>query len=155
MGDKEEISMMRHMTVCLLLLSVAVLGGLRASAEPITYDSDSRVVTLDIARWVMIHFEDSDEFYLDVEATETLGTDLKKFRANYNCNAHISGAFMPPPGSPGTWSWNFTLGGGQGYNVAGPGEDVRHVRVKVENISINEPAGHYEGGLMEIFIDAL
>jgi hypothetical protein len=142
---------MRYLVV---LMALAVLGFSGAAlAEPISRASDSAPVNLTVACWVDIHFENGEnaDFYLEVEALDGGADDVEDFIASHNCPAVVTGLLTPPPGAPGTWSWRF-IGDGQQLNLPGAGVLERQVKVSVRNITINDPAGIYPGGQMEIFI---
>jgi len=144
---------MKYFLIAAVALAMACTSVL---AEPIRHDEDSRTVTLEIACWVWIHFDDTQgrDFYLDVEAGQGGAWATLPFTYGQNCPGVVSGALTPPPGAPGMWDWWF-MNQDKFIPCPDPGVYQNAVTVGVSGITIMDPAGSYPGGVMTIAIDCL
>jgi len=168
-----------RLTVALLAVLLLTLGT-AALAEPVGRARDVAPVTLEWAPTAFVYFEsydqymvrcnngdddedDNDEegpaFNLDVEAGQTGAYDIQEMTVGANCPVAVTGILTPPPGAPGIWSWELISEDrhhGHSLHFGGPENGRGHhkvqVQVQVEGISIYDPAGHYPGGEMRVFV---
>lgn len=161
---------MKH-TAVLLVLCVFALGAV-ALADEIRAARDSAPVSLEVEPWLFVslaeggvdgqngHDDGNEGFYLDVEPGENGAWDVEEMEVRHNCHAFVSGVLTPPPGAPGAWSWDFIFEDGRhGHGVHlepphkgwGWGHLKLLVEVRVDGITINDPAGVYAGGQMTVY----
>lgn len=137
--------------VAVTLLCLFAFGS-AALAEPIWFDSDSAPVNLEIACWVFLSFE-GQEFYLEVEPGQGGGVAEGYLHWGNNCPAYVWGELTPPPGAPGNWDFGIIYPWYHDWYESYYGNEWWDwVGVRVDGLTILDPAGVYPGGLLTVYV---
>ena len=138
---------MKKLIILGCAIALVALFTAPATAAPITTASAECDVTLTIEKYCYIQYTGCI-FELVVTGGASGDCQTENFAAGANFEFYLSSTLVPPPGAPGDWTDGMDPVGGP----IPPGEVTGTVQVCVENITLADGSGYWDGGTKTITI---